>query len=209
MSLAKIKGEYDAIFSLGDLCLAAIQLEKNNLRPFSGVLDWMASPNLSDVNRLLRNRFIGFMERENLRVIEQTESFIVVSDDAYQMVSNHDFEVDKNTLTNLATYPEVREKYDRRIKRFLEKLDTSNRILFVRTEAEFQDTLELDAILSSLVKHDYRILIVNHTNVNTMVEKDWPIERVCVVDLPNQDKWEGNHHYWKNMLNEVTISNKL
>ncbi|EHL78862.1 DUF1796 family putative cysteine peptidase [Bacillus smithii] len=46
MSLEDIKGTYDSVFSLGDLCLTSIQLKKNNLRPFSGVLDWMASPSL-------------------------------------------------------------------------------------------------------------------------------------------------------------------
>lgn len=206
MGLDKIKGNYDAIFSLGDLCLTSIQLEKNRLRPFSGVLDWMASPNLSDVNRLLRNRFIGFMDFPNLRAFEQNESFVIVSDDAYHIVSNHDFSTDKNTLTHLADYSKVKEKYDRRIQRFLNKLETSKRILFVRTEASYQDTLELEAILSSLVKNDFRILIVNHTNVSHMIEKDWGLENVCVVNLPNQDQWEGNHHYWASMLDGVKVS---
>lgn len=206
MSLEDIKGNYDAIFSLGDLCLASIQLKKNNLRPFSGVLDWIASPALSDVNRLLRNRFVGFMDLPNLRIIGYADDNICVSDDAYHMVSNHDFPADRNTLTHLATYPEVKEKYDRRIHRFLEKMNTSKRVLFVRTEGSFEDILELESILSSLVKNDFRILLVNHTNVGGMIEKDWPLERVCAVELPNQDKWEGNHHYWKAMLDEVTIS---
>jgi hypothetical protein len=39
MKLVDVKGTYNAIFSLGDLCLTAIQLEKNNLRPFSGMLE--------------------------------------------------------------------------------------------------------------------------------------------------------------------------
>jgi Putative papain-like cysteine peptidase (DUF1796) len=40
MSLKDISGNYVAIFSLGGDCLEAIQLRKNNLRPFAGVLDW-------------------------------------------------------------------------------------------------------------------------------------------------------------------------
>lgn len=206
MSLEDIKGNYDAIFSLGDLCLASIQLKKNHLRPFSGVLDWLASPALSDVNRLLRNRFVGFMDLPNLRIIGYADDNICVSDDAYHMVSNHDFPADRNTLTHLATYSEVKEKYNRRIQRFLEKMNTSKRVLFVRTKGTFEDTLELESVLSSLVKNDFRILLVNHTNVGGMVEKDWPLERVCAVDLPNRDIWEGNHHHWKAMLDKVTIS---
>ncbi|MED1488612.1 DUF1796 family putative cysteine peptidase [Bacillus smithii] len=209
MSLEDIKGTYDSVFSLGDLCLTSIQLKKNNLRPFSGVLDWMASPSLSNVNRLLKNRFVGFMDLPNLRIIGYaSDQLICVSDDGYQIVSNHDFEVGKNTLSHLGGYPEVREKFDRRIKRFLEKMETSKRILFVRTEGTFEEVLELESILSKMVKHDFRILIVNHTDVSGLTEKNWPIERVSVVELPNQDIWNANDHFWKMMFDGVQLSGK-
>ena len=119
MDLSQLKGEYDAIFSLGDLCLASIQLKKHNLRPYSGVLDWMASVELSKVNELLENRFLDFLEYDNLRVIGYADTFICVSDDGYNLVSNHDFDGEKNTLTYLGGYAEVMEKYERRIQRFL------------------------------------------------------------------------------------------
>ncbi|MBE3569904.1 MAG: peptidase [Bacillales bacterium] len=214
MSLEDIKGTYDAVFSLGDLCLTAIQLKKNHLRPFSGVLDWMASPSLSDVNRLLKNRFVGFMELPNLRFIGystgiySTEKHLSLSDDAYHIISSHDFKASQNTPTHLATYPEVREKFDRRIKRFLEKMETSKRILFVRTEGTFEEVLELESILSKMVKHDFRILIVNHTDVSGLTEKNWPIERVSVVELPNRDIWNANDHFWKMMFDGVQLSGK-
>jgi hypothetical protein len=206
MSLQDIKGTYNAIFSLGDLCLASIQLRNNNLRPFAGVLDWFGSPSLSYVNRLLRNRFIGFMDLPNLRIIDYaSEQFLCVSDDAYQIVSVHDFKADKNTLTHLATYPEVKEKYDRRIQRFLEKTATSQRVLFIRTEGTFEEALELQSILSGMVKHDFRILLIHHSNVGGIVEKNWPIEKVCVVELPEQDKWTANDHHWRTILEGIHI----
>ena len=121
LNLSQLKGEYDAIFSLGDLCLASIQLKKHNLRPYSGVLDWMASPELSKLNELLENRFIGFLEYDNLRVIGYADDFICVSDDGYNLVSNHDFDGERNTLTYLGGYAEVMEKYERRISVFFQK----------------------------------------------------------------------------------------
>ncbi|WP_191560588.1 DUF1796 family putative cysteine peptidase [Metabacillus idriensis] len=206
MSLEEIKGNYDAIFSLGDLCLASMQLKKSNLRSFSGVLDWMASPALKDVNRLLDNRFAGYMDRQNLRIIGYaTDKYICVADEHYNMVSNHDFEATKNTIYSLNGYQEVREKFDRRINRFLDKAANSKRILFVRTEGSFEDTLELHSVLSGLVKNEFRILIVNHTNVTQMVVKDWPIEGVTVVDLPDKEKWSENDHYWESILEGVQI----
>ncbi|GJM69732.1 hypothetical protein HMSSN036_19480 [Paenibacillus macerans] len=96
MKLADLKGGYDAIFSLGDLCLSSLQLEKNNLRPYAGVFDWVASPNLDDVCRLIDTRFKGFMELENLRVGGVTETGMIwVTDDANSIISSHDFEAGK------------------------------------------------------------------------------------------------------------------
>ncbi|GER71195.1 hypothetical protein BpJC7_24980 [Weizmannia acidilactici] len=212
MSLAEIKGKYDAIFSLGDLCLAALQLRKNNLRPFAGPLDWMSSPSLSDVNRLLRNRFTGFMDLPNLKPtgystgVDTKEQFLVVHDTAYNIVSSHDFKADQNSFEKLSTYPDVRKKLDRRIKRFLEMANKGKRILFIRTEGSLSEVSELESVLSQLVKNDFNILVVNHTNVNELIEKEWPIERVHVVELPNKEKWQENDHYWREIFDG--ISNK-
>ena len=200
MNLSQLKGEYDAIFSLGDLCLASIQLKKHNLRPYSGVLDWMASPELSMVNELLENRFIGFLEYDNLRVIGYADDFICVSDDGYNFVSNHDFDGEKNTLTYLGGYAEVMEKYERRIQRFLSEMENAKRILFVRTEGTLEDAAVLQDVLSKIVKHDFSILLINHTYVQGIVEKSWPLEKVCSIEFPNKDKWEGNHDLWEEVL---------
>lgn len=213
MKIVDIKGKYDAIFSLGDLCLAALQLRKNNLRPFAGPLDWMSSPSLKDVNRLLKNKFAGFMDLPNLvptgysTGVNTTDPFICATDSYYHIVSSHDFKADRNTLYNLATYPEVRKKLDRRIKRFLEKLATGKRILFIRTEGSFEEVLELESVLSKLVKHDFNILLIDHSYVNGIVEKEWPVERVCAVTLPNVEKWSGNDHLWKIILDGITCNN--
>ena len=211
MRIDELKGEYDAIYSLGHLCLAALQLRKNNLRAFAGPLDWMSSPSLPSVSKLLQNRFVGFMDRPNLMptgystAVDSNEPCLVVHDTAYGIVSSHDFYADQNTLSNLATYPKVREKLDRRIQRFLEKLSNGKRILFIRTEGSFAEVLELDSVLANLVKKDFHILVVNHTNVNGIKEKDWPLENVCAIELPNEEMWAGNDHYWKSTFSGIKI----
>ncbi len=199
-------GNYDAIISLGDLCLTSIQLKKHNLRTYSGVFDWVATPHLSKVNLLLRNRFKDLMKYENLRIVGPAEKdMICVSDDYYYFVSNHDFEVGKNSLTHLGSYFEVIEKYDRRIKRCLHQMATSKRILFVRTEGSFEDVLELQTILRDLVKNDFSILVINHEEVTGIVEKNWPLKHVYAVSFPKDDPWEGNHQLWEQLLQGITL----
>ncbi|SFQ55826.1 Putative papain-like cysteine peptidase [Psychrobacillus psychrotolerans] len=190
---------------LGDLCLASIQLKKHNLRPYSGVLDWMASIDLSQVNELLENRFIGFLEYDNLRVIGYADDFICLSDDGYNLVSNHDFDGEKNTLNYLGGYAEVMEKYERRIQRFLSEMENAKRILFVRTEGTLEDAAVLQDVLSRIVKHDFSILLINHTYVPGIVEKSWPLDKVCSIEFPNIDKWEGNHDLWKEVLSGIRL----
>jgi hypothetical protein len=208
MELTQLKGDYDAIFSLGDLCLASIQLKKHNLRPYSGVLDWMASPYLSQVNQLLENRFKGFFNYENLRIIGYADSNICVSDDGYNLVSNHDFDREKNTLTNLGSYFEVMEKYDRRIRRFLSEMKSAKRILFVRTEGSLEDAAVLQDVLSKLVKRDFSILLINHKPITGLIERSWPLEKVCSIEFPDTEIWEGNNDLWEEVLSGIHLTTK-
>ena len=206
MNRDRLMGDYDAIFSLGDLCLTSIQLKKHRLRPYSGVFDWVATPDLSKVNLLLRNKFEDLMKFENLRIIGPAgEDMICISDDKYHFVSNHDFEASKNTLTKIGSYPEVMEKYERRIKRFLEQMNVAKRILFVRTEGTFEDVLELQTVLRDLVRNDFSIIVINHEDVDQIVEKNWPLAHVYAVSFPNKDKWEGNHHLWEELLQGINL----
>ncbi|MDA1475083.1 DUF1796 family putative cysteine peptidase [Bacillus changyiensis] len=211
MNLQQIKGEYDAVFSLGHLCLTALQLRKLNMRPYSGPLDWMGTPSLTELNRLLRNQFDGFMEPQNLRVtgystaIATKEKHILVTDDFYKVDSAHDFKADRNTLDHLATYSEVMEKLNRRINRFLEKISSAKRVLFIRTSGTYNEAQELEEVLNDLVQNDFSVLLINHTNVTGIVEKDWSLEKICAVELPDQDIWHSNDEYWKEMLLDVKI----
>jgi hypothetical protein len=129
-----------------------------------------------------------------------------VQDQVYNIYFNHDFKTDKNTVDNLAAYPEVKEKYNRRIARFLEKVETCQRILFIRTEGTFEEIKELETILSGMVKNDFRLLVVNDTKVNVMIEQNWNLEKVTVLELPDDEKWDSNDHYWATIFSGVHLN---
>ncbi|GIP29956.1 hypothetical protein J23TS9_50860 [Paenibacillus sp. J23TS9] len=207
MRIADLKGTYDAIFSLGDLCLASMQLEKLDLRPYAGPLDWMATYNLADVNRLLRNHFANFMEYNNLVVEKRiSDQLYLVRETNYDFLSNHDFFTHNNFPPYLAAYPEVKAKYDRRVQRFMEKMAYSRNILFIRTEGSFEHAQELQTVLSGLVAHDFKVLLINHTAVPNVVETDWPLEKICSIQLPNDEKWDGNDHLWTDIFNGIHLN---
>jgi len=206
MKLQDIKGTYDAIYSLGDLCLGSIQLQQNNLRTFAGVLDWMGSPDLGRVNLLLKNRFSGFMDPTHLKIIGYAgDKYVCVMDEVYYAVSNHDYEIGPNSLYQLGSYAEVKAKYDRRIRRFLEKAASCERMLFVRTEGSREEAAELQTILSGLVRHDFNVLVINHTAAPGLIEEEWSLDKVCAVQLPALNKWTDNHHLWKKMFEDIYL----
>ncbi|MFB9329632.1 DUF1796 family putative cysteine peptidase [Paenibacillus aurantiacus] len=207
MKLSALKGTYDAIYSLGDVCLAGIQMEHHGMRHVAGPLDWMASYNLPQVIRLLANRFAGFMDYNHLRVEGMAgEKIYLVKEMEYDILSNHDFFVHNNFPPHLAAYPEIKAKYDRRVSRFLEKAANSNKILYIRTEATFEQTIELQAVLAGLVANDFRLLIINHDPVPGIVELDWGIDKVCALQLPNDEKWNGNNHLWAQIFSHITLT---
>ena len=155
----------------------------------------------------MANRFAGFMDYPNLETVgNASDKLYLVLDKTYNILSNHDFFTHNNFPPHLAAYPEIKAKYDRRIARFLEKAQTSSRILFIRTEGTFEQVQELERVLSGLVARDYSLLVINHAPVSGIVELDWPLERVCALQFPDADIWEGNHELWSALFSGIALT---
>ena len=200
MNLEDIQKSYGVIVSLGGLCQVTNQIKRHNLRTFSGPLDWFYYPSLSDVNRLLQNRFKKFMKLENM-IIEGSESYgliesefdnqikwaeritYCIKDTYYNCFSMHDFPI--NSEKDLkSTYPSFKAKLDTRINQFLEKINSSESILFIRIWGNRDEAVELQNVLSEITNKDFNILIVNFKEgISNIVEQNWGISRVCSIEL--------------------------
>ncbi|MCJ7983310.1 papain-like cysteine peptidase [Priestia sp. OVL9] len=226
LNLQDIRGSYDAIFSLGSACNPALQFQRLNLKRFtSSPLDWNYSPFLSDVNRLLKNKFNGFMELKNMRVINDKgvsmyadegvfvfpdkglhkpiKSYLVL-DTVYKIFSAHDFPIIPNQNWFLA-YPPFKKTLSYRIDRFLDKVKNSQSILFVRWVANYQEAVELESTLSILTKGNFKVLILNPIeSLQGISEVDWGLSRTCVVNVPNDP---NSNVTWDYVLNGVTLTN--
>ncbi|MEK4551923.1 papain-like cysteine peptidase [Bacillus sp. FSL M8-0473] len=224
MNLEDIQKSYGVIVSLGGLCQVTNQIKRHNLRTFSGPLDWFYYPSLSDVNKLLQNRFKKFMKLENM-VIEGSESYgliesefdnqikwaeritYCIKDTYYNCFSMHDFPI--NSEKDLkSTYPSFKAKLDTRINRFLEKINSSESILFIRIWGNRDEAVELQNVLSKITNKDFNILIVNFKEgISNIVEQNWGISRVCSIELSRyQDRWEGDDSDWDVILNKITLT---
>ncbi|MCT1400795.1 hypothetical protein AK95_16605 [Paenibacillus sp. LC231] len=197
LSLQDIKGPYHAIFSLGNNCLPGIELREHGLRRFAGPIDWMGTPVLPQISRMLRNRFEGMLVYSNLLMVNQaSEELYNIWDQEYDLYLNHDFYVHNNFPPDLLGYPDVKVKYDRRIARFLQTLGSGGRILFIRTDSSREDIKELVDSLKQLCYGPFHVLAVNHEPVQEIEMLDWNLEHVCAVKMPNVDIWFSNRFRW-------------
>ncbi|GGE79210.1 DUF1796 family putative cysteine peptidase [Priestia taiwanensis] len=205
MKLQDIKGTYDMIYSLGNQCAVAGKLRRYQVRPYAGVIDWMISFSLPGVTNLLRNRFANFMETETMAFdgYHAGGEKLLVRDTLYDVHSAHDFPVPENSPTHWPSYPPFKEKMDTLTHRFLQDLESCEHILFVRLIGTYEETIELATVLSSVVKHNFTLLMLNPIAEHTIVEYDWDIPHVCSLGIPMGAPYDD---IWDTMMSGIICS---
>lgn len=126
-----MKKTYDRVYSLGQWCATAIYLKKLGLRSASGPFDW-TGPNerLPKYFELLRTGFRGYMQKANLRFMEEasSEGTVHYLDAATGFQTHHDF---RAGVPFDAMFDAFRAMLDRRIARLQSDLASRRRLLLV------------------------------------------------------------------------------
>lgn len=206
---------YDLIISIGEACSCTQCLRLFKLQDFSYPFDWLWGSTFTKRIDIISSQFENFINKEDL-VFSHPEK--PISCNAYKNISNglvfnHDFP--QNVAFDIA-YKEVRAKYDRRIKRLLEKINNSQKVLFVYMELPTaQNTLGLNNILINsqeklakafpktkcdilYIKHDAK-LPVNQYNYEDISK------RVLKVSLYNKSLNPNSDDYVINLENAIKI----
>ena len=125
---------FDIIYSLGLDCACAKYLIKFGLRSCSGPFDWLSGANFSTRMNLILNDFSGFFEKDEIKLLtpskDKTMNFR--TDDYHNIAKGfayyHDF---RSGIPFDEEYLNVKQKYDRRIKRFLRNINEKKKVLLV------------------------------------------------------------------------------
>ncbi|MFJ8218238.1 DUF1796 family putative cysteine peptidase [Bacillus cereus] len=217
LEFKELHGLYDDVISLGENCYTAINLQKYKLRKHSGPLDWFTSPDLSSINGLLKNDFIDFMDLNNMYAMAdknivfndgviQPVSSHIVKDIKYNITSYHDFPVISNKEWS-TTYPEFKQKLDRRINNFYKIMEKSQSILFVRWGGNLIETLELQSMLSRIVRNNFKILLLSPTGAeNEITTLESGIDHVCTLQV---SKNYLNKRTWYILLKDIHLNSKI
>ena len=129
-----IRKKYDIVFSIGEACLCAGILSKLELRTFSSPFDWVSGAVLEERIQILLNDFANFLNQEDLEKTGQRdmpEPWDIYLNHRNQITFNHDFPLNGSLEKD---YPEVKAKYDHRIKKLFSEIEASKNVLMVYME---------------------------------------------------------------------------
>ena len=160
--------KYDLVFGVGQACACTQNLRKNKLQFSSYPYDWLFGMDLVNRMKLIANNYEHFIDYEDLKDTNRdnkSEKNLceIFYNTKNEICFNHDFAYGKPLEE---TYPAVKEKYDRRIKRQLEQIESSKRVLVVylqspcdRNEIEDKTLVEAQEVLKNrFPKQEFTLL---------------------------------------------------
>lgn len=168
---------FDIAYSLGYNCAVALYMRSRMMRFASGPFDWIAGGTLETRINTITTGFEDFLRLPDLELRERDFGFgLTFAHDYYLNVHNgfrhyHDF---KTAVPLEQTYPAVKEKYQRRIKRFTEDL-AHKRVLLVwyALEQSNSDELVLEYCnkIINMFGDNVHFLIIEHSDSDEITYK--------------------------------------
>ncbi len=211
--------KYDLIYSVGADCGCSMYMLKNKLRSTSGPFDWLTHADFETRMNLILNRFEHFLEIGDLKFLpKDPKMFNDELCDYYENTSNgfyyfHDFSKDVPLETS---FPEVKEKYNRRCKRFLDNLDSEQKILLLWFSRNNKDITEKDIELCSRIHEKFKshpdFLLMENDDSKSAGEKEisHPLPFITKIRMKTQgfDK-DGNELTMGDIKNCMPVFQKL
>ena len=140
---------YDSIVSLGASCGTTMSLRELDLQNVSSPFDWIAAPGLPDVMAMIESDFADWFNRNALVLWDVTHEKGVIHRHYKNLKTGFGFPHEFSNAEPFERYYEVvREKYERRIARFLASMGEEKRVLFVYLELSYAPRLSDDELVS-------------------------------------------------------------
>ena len=186
--------------SLGPTCSVAYQLQKLNKKKESLPFDWIRCNSITSVLYLIKNNFQGFFDNITHVKDDYKFPFIDDSEQKFDNITDMKTKIYKNNQIGFfhdfkegITLEEVKEKYDRRIKRFYQKIQ--NKSTFIRDDIYFKNSNipyynELNRILKEFNNDNQLVLIININKYADLSTLDKSI--IVFFDDSKQTEWQHN-----------------
>lgn len=141
---------YDFIFSLGANCAVSQSLRDAGLQFASYPFDWIGSPGLMRDVEMVESGFANWLDRGDLKLWDVRHEEGAVQRVYKNMRTGFGFPHEFTNAFRIEDgYEKTREKYDRRIARFMKDLGSSRRALGIYLEVATRRRLADDALAES------------------------------------------------------------
>lgn len=181
----KTKNKYDMYVSLGAGCSCTQTLRKSYLQYYSYPFDWLYGADFIDRIKIIANDFKDWINIEDLELIGTRENPLpcnIYKNKKTGIVFNHDFPLSKSLEDS---YLEVKQKYERRIKRLVNQIEASERVLFVYLELpnERKEITNKDLIMGyEMLKNRFENVDINILYLYSSREVDYYCKKVIQVN---------------------------
>ncbi len=172
--------KYQNIISLGFFCSPAIELNYLNLRKSSQPFDWVISSNFNQVLELIDNNFKDFLNPKFLFQLKQYPQYY--RNIKYNIDFYHDFDELKSFNKQI---DKIKQKYDRRIKRFYNTIKEPT--LFLRYICSKEEAIyinnnyeKINKLLKSYNANNDIIFVANKEDLYLKTSSDikiWYVEK--------------------------------
>ena len=158
--------KYDMTMSVGAACFVPDVLKELKLRDFSGPFDWMYGSDILTRLTFIKNRFKNYFDFSDFEYVglNPDNGKAVYKNKRSGIVYNHDFP----TGNFKDVFPDVKEKYSRRIRRVIEHLDSNEKILLVYSElgntGDKEKIVKLINEINTKYSANIDLLYINHKN---------------------------------------------
>lgn len=214
--------KFDLIVSLGEDCACTSYLRRFNLQEYSYPFDWLTKASFQTRIELLVNNFENFLQKENMLPMQKPSQGLVdenhdyYKDQVFDFYFYHDF---KSNIKFDDEFIQVKNKYERRIKRLYQNIEQSKNILFVwwSRDKHQDENVIIDSykkLEKKFVNKKVYLLVIepsqNHTT-KYMCNNQVLIERFDNVSYKHNSKWNetmgneknNNKIFQKLMLNKT------
>lgn len=201
-SLMGCQAPYDALVNLGGDCQMAWQMHINGIRQCALPFDKLITP-FEALHSLLENKFEHFLEAENLEFIKETKHPYVI-DNRYGVRLIHDFKLQDDFLKD---YTEIKATYERRIKRLLEIMASSEKTLFIRKRITKEQAVSLHSLLQKTLGPQKSFLLVALDDSDE-IKADWHLEGVKNFYLRQLEPyvWKGDDAAWREIFTALGLT---
>ena len=213
---------YDLIFGIGAACSCSETLRTCGLQFKSYPLDWLYGADLKTRIDFVVNGFQDFINKEDLIKAGEREHPLpcdIYANTRNQIVFNHDFALHQNLDD---TYPGVKEKYDRRIKRLYDHIEKAQKILVIYIQTPAMQTRirkikrqikeNLPNLLAKFPDKDINFLYVTHKKYPFHLKRNIQITKnslLVVTNYRNKDKTTEPFVVEASLLNNIFKNVKL